>query len=31
MKMLDTRAVAAAHSDHLAVEMEVQVPANSLR
>ena len=31
LKMLDTRAVAAAHSDHLAVEMEVEVPADSLR
>jgi hypothetical protein len=29
--MVDTRAVAAAHSDHLAVEMEVQVPGESLR
>ena len=31
LKMIDTRAVPAAHSDHLAVEMEVEVPANSLR
>ena len=31
LKMVDTRAVAAAHSDHLAVEMEVQVPGESLR
>ena len=31
LKMLDTRAVPAAHSDHLAVEMEVEVPADSLR
>ena len=26
-----TGAVAAAHSDHLAVEMQVEVPGNSLR
>jgi len=31
LKVVDTRAVAAAHSDHLAVEMEIEVPGTSLR
>ena len=31
LRSVDTRAVAAAQSDHLALEMRVEVPANALR